>query len=130
MARSERPLSPHLEVYAWQVSNTLSILHRMTGVALAFGALALVSWLVSIAAGADALKSINAFFGSLIGQVLLFGWTFCFFYHLCNGIRHLAWDTGRGFEKTRARQTGWLVVTIAVIMPLGTWAAALNAAST
>jgi len=121
MSRSDRPLSPHLGVYSWQISNSLSILHRMTGVMLALGALALVGWLVSIVAGPAAYASLNGFFVSPLGALMLFGWTFCFFYHLANGIRHLAWDTGRGFEKQRARQTGWLVIGISLVLTLGVW---------
>ena len=121
MASSDRPLSPHLGVYRWQISNSLSILHRMTGVMLAFGALALVAWLVSVVAGPSAYGAINQFFAGPLGALMLFGWTFCFFYHLCNGIRHLAWDTGRGFEPERARMTGWIVVILAVLMTLGVW---------
>jgi len=124
MARNDRPLSPHVGLYRWQISNSLSILHRMTGILLSFGALALVGWLVSIVAGPSAYASLNEFFSSPLGALMLLGWTFCFFYHLSNGIRHLAWDTGHGLEKERARQTGWLVVAVAVIMTLGTWIAA------
>jgi len=124
MARNDRPLSPHVGLYRWQISNSLSILHRMTGILLSLGALALVGWLVSIVAGPSAYASLNEFFSSPLGALMLLGWTFCFFYHLCNGIRHLAWDTGHGLEKERARQTGWLVVAVAVIMTLGTWIAA------
>lgn len=127
MARSDRPLSPHLGVYRWQISNSLSILHRATGVMLAFGAFALVGWLVSLVAGPAAYGSLNDFFAGPLGALMLLGWTFCFYYHLSNGIRHLAWDTGRGFEKERARQTGWLVVAVAVIMTAGTWIAAFVA---
>ena len=125
MVRSYRPLSPHAGLYRWQISNTLSILHRMTGVMLALGMLALVGWLVSILAGPAAYGSVNGFFASPLGALMLLGWTFCFFYHLANGIRHLAWDTGRGFEMERARQTGWLVVAVALIMTLGTWIVAV-----
>ncbi len=105
MARSDRPLSPHLGVYRWQISNSLSILHRATGVMLSLGAVALVGWLVAIVAGPAAYASVNGFFASPLGALMLFGWTFCFFYHLANGIRHLVWDTGHGFDKDRARQT-------------------------
>ena len=124
MARKDRPLSPFME-YRWQISNTLSILHRMPGVMLAFGALALVGWLVSILAGPAAYGSVNSFFAGPLGALMLFGWTFCFFYHLSNGIRHLSWDAGHGFDKERARQTGWLVVAVALIMTVATWIVAV-----
>ncbi len=125
MAHSDRPLSPHLSVYRWQISNTLSIVHRMTGFALSFGALALVGWLVSISAGYDAYSTVNGLYGSVIGSLALFGWTFCFFYHCCNGIRHLCWDIGKGFEKRTAQQSGLLVVAAALVLTVGLWAVLL-----
>jgi len=121
MARTDRPLSPHLSVYRWQISNTLSILHRMTGFGLSIGAFALVGWLVSIAAGYDAYSLAGSLFGSVTGTLALFGWSFCFFYHLCNGIRHMCWDVGKGFEKPRARQSGMLVVAVAIVLTVGLW---------
>lgn len=125
MAHSERPLSPHLSVYRWQISNTLSIVHRMTGFALSFGALALVGWLVSIVAGYDAYSTVNQLYDSIIGVIALFGWTFCFFYHLCNGIRHMCWDVGKGFDRLRAQQSGMLVLAVAIILTVGLWAIVL-----
>ncbi len=125
MARANRPLSPHLGIYRWQIANTLSILHRMTGVFLAVGAVVLVGWLMAAASGYEAYARVNAWLQGPIGASLLLGWTFCFFYHLANGIRHLGWDLGLGFEKARARQTGQLVVVIAVMLTLGFWALAL-----
>jgi len=124
MAQSERPLSPHLGIYRWEVANSLSIVHRLTGVMLSFGALALVGWLVSIVVGLDAYTALNTWWRTPIGVLMLFGWTFCFFYHLANGIRHLFWDIGRGFEKRRARITGWAVVIVAIGLTLGFWATA------
>ena len=125
MTQSERPLSPHLGIYRWEVSNSLSIVHRMTGVMLSIGALALVGWLVSVVVGSDAYTVMNAWWRTPIGMLMLFGWTFCFFYHLANGIRHLFWDIGRGFEKRHARMTGWTVVIVAIVLTLAFWAAAL-----
>jgi succinate dehydrogenase / fumarate reductase cytochrome b subunit len=129
MAHSDRPLSPHLGIYRWEISNSLSILHRMTGVMLSAGGLALVVWLVSVVAGNDVYSLAHAGFGSLPGLLLLFGWTFCFFYHLGNGVRHLFWDVGLGFEKHRARATGWIVVVFAIVMTFGFWALALGRGS-
>ena len=125
MAQTERPLSPHLSVYRWQISNTLSIVHRATGFALSLGALALVGWLVSIAAGGGTYASVQAVYAGLIGRLALAGWTFCFFYHCCNGIRHLFWDIGKGFDKQAARQSGMLVVAAAIVLTVGLWAVAL-----
>jgi succinate dehydrogenase / fumarate reductase cytochrome b subunit len=126
MSQASRPLSPHLQVYRWQISNTLSILHRLTGVALSVGALALVSWLLALAYGQAAYAQLSWAFTSLPGQLFLVVWTFCFFYHLCNGLRHLAWDAGHGFEKAVARKSGIAVVTAASLLTIGFWIVALT----
>ena len=120
MARHARPLSPFL-VYRWEISNTLSILHRMTGVMLSIGSLALIGWLISLVAGHDAYSRLTAFFAGIVGGLILFGLTFCFFYHLGNGIRHLFWDAGFGFEKQRARMSGIAVVISALLLTLAFW---------
>lgn len=125
MSQVSRPLSPHLQVYRWAVSNTLSILHRMTGVALSVGAIALVSWLLALAAGQADFLQLSDLFRSFIGQFLLLGWSFAFFFHLCNGIRHLAWDVDRGFDKHVARKSGLVVVCVSVLLTLAFWAYAL-----
>lgn len=127
MARADRPLSPHLGIYRWQVSNTLSILHRLTGVFLSLGALALVGWLVSVASGYQSYARLNTWLMGPVGAILLLGWSFCFFFHLCNGVRHLAWDMGFGYARDRARLTGWIVVVISVLLTFGFWATALAA---
>ncbi|RLA26905.1 MAG: succinate dehydrogenase, cytochrome b556 subunit [Gammaproteobacteria bacterium] len=121
----DRPLSPHLAIYSWKISSTLSIVHRMTGVALSFGALVLVGWLVSIVSGYNMYSVVNDLLSSIIGSLALFGWTFCFFYHLCNGIRHMCWDVGKGFERLRAQQSGMLVLAVAIILTVGLWAVVL-----
>jgi succinate dehydrogenase / fumarate reductase cytochrome b subunit len=121
MATDNRPLSPHLQVYKPQLTSMLSILHRLTGIALAFGTLLLVWWLIAAATGPGAYDAVQNFIGSIPGRLLLLGWTFSLFYHLANGIRHLAWDTGRGFELTTAYATGWLVVIAAIVLTLVSW---------
>jgi succinate dehydrogenase / fumarate reductase cytochrome b subunit len=126
MPQVSRPLSPHLQVYRWQISNTLSILHRLTGIALSLGGLALVAWLLALASGQAAFTVANALLGSLVGQLALLGWTLCFFYHLCNGVRHLAWDVGHGFDKAVARKSGIAVVIGAVLLTVVFWAVALT----
>ena len=125
MSQPSRPLSPHLQVYRWQVSNTLSILHRMTGVALSVGARARVGWLLALAAGQGSFLQFSDLFRGFVGQFLLLGWSFAFFYHLCNGIRHLAWDIDRGFDKHFARKSGRFVVAVAVLLTLVFWGVAL-----
>jgi len=121
MDRRDRPMSPHLSVYGWYISNGLSIIHRMTGFALSLGAFALVGWLVSIAVGYDAYSAVGRLYGSVIGNLALFGWSFCFFYHLCNGVRHLCWDIGKGFDKQAARRSGMLVVAVALVLTVVLW---------
>lgn len=121
MASDNRPLSPHLQVYRPQLTSVMSIFHRLTGIALAIGTLLLVWWLVAAAAGPAAFDTAQSFIGSIIGRILLFGWTFALLYHLCNGIRHLAWDTGRGFEIATAYASGWLVVIAAAVLTVLVW---------
>ena len=118
-----RPLSPHLQVYRWQLTSVLSILHRLTGVALAVGTLVLAWWLIAAAAGPAPYAVVQGFIGSLIGRLLLLGWTFALFYHLCNGIRHLAWDAGWGFTLPAAYRTGWLVVVASLVFTVLAWLA-------
>lgn len=114
MSNTGRPLSPHLSIYRWPITMVLSILHRMTGVAMSIGLIVLVAWLMQAAAGPEAYLGFSAFMGSMVGKVLLVGWSFAFFFHAANGVRHLAWDTGRGFDKRSADRSAWLVLAFAV----------------
>lgn len=116
MSDSPRPLSPHLQVYKPQLTSTLSIFHRGTGIALAVGTLMLAAWILSVAAGPEALDCFNDFAGSWFGQLLLLGWTFSIFYHLSNGIRHLFWDAGKGFELATAYKSGYAVIVSAIVL--------------
>jgi len=113
-----RPTSPHAQIYRWQIGNTLSIVHRLTGAALAVGLLALSYWLVSLASGPESYASAARQLGSPIGLLLLLGWTFAFLYHLLNGVRHLFWDAGRGFERKQRHASGWAVVLGAIALTL------------
>ncbi len=121
MTSHSRPLSPHLQIYKPQLTSMLSILHRLTGVALAFGTLLLVYWLVAAASGAGAFETARSLIGSFIGRLLLFGWTFALFYHLCNGIRHLFWDVGLGFELPTVQRSGIMVVAASAGLTLAAW---------
>ena len=121
MSNTQRPLSPHISVYRWRITSGLSILHRLTGVANSIGMLMLVGWLVSIASGPAAYAAAAAFIGSWLGKLLLAGWVFSFFYHLCNGIRHLFWDAGKGFEMHQATRSGVAVVTVSAALTVATW---------
>ena len=120
MTAKERPLSPFLH-YRWQYSNTLSILHRITGVFMTVGLLLFVYWLASLAAGpADYAHALERL-GSLPVRLALAAWSFAFFYHLLNGIRHLVWDTGRGLERASARRSGWGVFIGAIVATVLVW---------
>ena len=114
MNTGNRPLSPHLQVYKPQITSVLSILHRITGVGLAVGALALVYWLNAAAYGPEVFARAQSLFASWLGRLLLIGWTWALFYHLCNGIRHIFWDAGLGLEMTQVKLTGWIVVAASV----------------
>ena len=124
MNTGNRPLSPHLQVYKPQITSVLSILHRITGVGLAVGALALVYWLNAAAYGPEVFARAQSLFASWLGRLLLIGWTWALFYHLCNGIRHIFWDAGLGLEMTQVKLTGWIVVAASVGCTLFTWMAA------
>lgn len=116
-----RPLSPHLQIYRPQITSVLSVLHRASGIALAVGTLLLVFWLMALAAGPAAFAGAQDFIGSFLGRLLLFGWTVALFYHFCNGIRHLAWDVGWGYENETVTRTGWLVVGASLGLSLFAW---------
>jgi succinate dehydrogenase / fumarate reductase cytochrome b subunit len=120
MAQSERPLSPFLH-YRWQYTNTLSILHRVTGVLLSLGFFVLVYWLAAVAGGSARYTDAVALLGSLPLQVLLFGLLSAFCYHLLNGVRHLFFDAGRGFELATARKSARFVSIGAVALALVVW---------
>ena len=125
MTPAQRPLSPHLQIYRWQLTSMLSITHRMTGIALSIGALFLVWWLVAAATSDGAFAAAQWFFGSWLGLLMLLGWTFCFFFHLANGIRHLVWDTGRGFDLPTAYASGWAVVAASAALTVVAFIAGL-----
>ncbi|MEX2479268.1 MAG: succinate dehydrogenase, cytochrome b556 subunit [Gammaproteobacteria bacterium] len=115
------PLSPHLQVYRPQLTSVLSITHRATGVFLALGTAMLLYWLVAAALGPAAYAQAQRCFAALPTQLLLLGWTFAFYYHLCNGIRHLLWDTGWGLDLDTAYKTGYAVIAGAIVLTVLTW---------
>jgi succinate dehydrogenase / fumarate reductase cytochrome b subunit len=121
MASLNRPLSPHLQVYRPQLTSVLSISHRATGIALAVGTLLLAWWLVAAAVGPGPFAVAQGFLASWIGQLLLLGWTYSLFFHLCNGIRHLFWDAGCGFELKTAYASGWIVVAASIVLTAMAW---------
>ena len=117
----DRPMSPHLQVWRWHVTMLTSILHRGTGIALYAGVLVLVGWVIALAAGPDAFDAYGALLGSLIGLPVLFGLTVAFLYHLANGVRHLFWDSGKGFEPKTADMTGWAAIAFGVVAAVLIW---------
>ena len=122
--RMQRPLSPFMFPiwYRFQMTSALSILHRLTGIALSVGSILLVWWLVAVAAGGELFAATHAFMRSPIGMLLLFLWSVAFFYHLCNGIRHLAWDAGYGFELRSVYRSGYTVIAAVLVLTVLTWA--------
>ncbi len=116
-----RPLSPHLGVYKPQITSVLSILHRATGIVLYGGSFLWVLWLVAIACGRDAYEQLQDFFLHPVGLIVLLGWSFSFFYHFCNGLRHLRWDRGYGYTLPAVRFSGWLVVGGSFFLTLFAW---------
>lgn len=121
MPTDHRPLSPDLQIYRPQLTSVLSITHRLTGVALSAGSPLLVFWLLAAAAGPQPYAALHVFLASWIGLVLLLGWTFSLFFHLCNGIRHLFWDAGHGFALAAIYASGWAVVAISAGLTLAAW---------
>jgi len=119
----ERPLSPFMFPvwYRFQITSALSILHRLTGIGLAVGSILLAWWLISVAVGGELFETTHRFLVSPIGIVLLFLWSAAFFYHLCNGIRHLAWDAGYGFEIRTAARSGYAVIVMTSLLTLLAW---------
>lgn len=114
MRHADRPLSPHLQVYKPQLTSVLSISHRATGVALSIGTLLLVWWLLAAAAGPGPYNVVRGFLGTWLGMLMLIGWTYSLFFHLCNGIRHLVWDAGYGLDLPTTYKSGWTVVAASV----------------
>ena len=120
-AKRPRPLSPNVQIYRPQLTSVLSVLNRITGIVLSFGAIALVVWLLAAAAGPQTFSVVQSAVTSWAGQIALFGFTFAFFLHLCGGIRHLIWDTVHGFEFRSIYISGWVVVAASVVLTLATW---------
>lgn len=120
-----RPLSPNIQIYRPQLTSVLSIANRITGVFLSACAVGLVGWLIAAASGPEVYARVHGFIASWPGQILLLAATFAFFLHLCGGIRHLMWDTGRGFELRQIYVSGWIVVAASVVLTLACWFASV-----
>lgn len=116
-----RPTSPHVSVYRWQISNTLSILHRISGFAMVVGTVLMVLWLWSAAYSPHFYMKLHQCLASPLGIALLIGWTGAYYFHLGNGIRHLFWDAGKGFSIPAMNRSGLFVLAFATLMTAVTW---------
>ncbi len=116
--RGDRPLSPHLQVYNQSYTGTLSILHRITGVALSLGVVLVVWWMTAAATGPEYFAFVDGLLTSWIGGLVLLGSAWALAYHTANGIRHLIWDMGYGFELETVRQSGVVVVAASGVLTL------------
>ena len=123
------PTSPHLQIYRLPLTALLSITHRATGVFMSIGVLLLIWVLAALAAGPESYAPAQTFLQSWFGQLILFGLTFSLFFHFCNGIRHLFWDVGMGFELETADKTAKLVVVVSIILTAATWIVATGVVS-
>ncbi len=121
MTTGNRPLSPHMKIYKWPLNGLMSGSHRVTGIFLAIGTLLFAYWLVSAAYGEDTYNIAQAFLGSWLGKLMLMGWTFCLYYHMVNGLRHLQWDMVQNLEKEDLIRTGRIGIAVTAILTIGTW---------
>ncbi len=114
--RGKRPLSPHLQVYRPQMTSVMSILHRLTGIGLTLGAVLVIWWLIAAAVSPDAFATADGLLTSWFGLLILVGSLWALWYHALNGIRHLVWDAGYGYELDIAEKSGWAVVGGSVVL--------------
>ncbi len=119
--KSARPLSPHLQVYRPTITMTMSIVHRITGGALYFGTLLLAWWLVALASGPEAYGWFEWFISSIIGKLVLLGYTWALLHHMLGGLRHFLWDTGRGFDLKTANTLGWASIIGSLVLTVIVW---------
>ena len=127
MNATNRPLSPHIGIYKKQLTSVMSILHRISGVVLMGASIVLVYWLVAAASGPETYARASAVITSAPVMLLMFGATIALFYHLCNGIRHLFWDAGVGFELKTVYSSGTTVIAATAVLTVLTWAIGLAA---
>ena len=121
MAQAHRPLSPHLQIYRWYLTMALSIAHRVTGIGLALGLFLLTWWLLALASGPEAFATVQSVTHSWFGVLVLLIYTYVVFYHCANGIRHLVWDAGYGFDPKVAHQSGLAVLITAGVLTVIVW---------
>ncbi|GAB3516458.1 succinate dehydrogenase, cytochrome b556 subunit [Pseudoxanthomonas daejeonensis] len=126
MSSRERPLSPHLQVYRWQIQMVTSILHRATGIVLSAGALVIAAGLLCLMLGPDHWACFTGVAATWYGKLFLFGWSWAFAYHLCNGIRHVVQDFGHGFSIAAFVRSSWLSVVASLAITALIWFCARN----
>lgn len=119
--QKNRPLSPHLQVYKWQLSSLLSITHRLTSIINTAGITLICFWIISLYLGENCYKYFSMLTSSFIGKFILIGFTWSFSYHLLNGVRHLVWDIGYGYEIRTANLSGILVLVSSFLLTIGFW---------
>ena len=129
MSTSDRPLSPHLQVYRPQLTSMTSFLHRFTGIVLSLGTIILVLWLSAAAGTAEQFAAFNGIWSTWWGMVLAIGWLAALNYHLLNGIRHLFWDAGKGLDIPTAYKSGWAVLIGTVVLTALVWFGAAGGAA-
>ncbi|NYZ64194.1 succinate dehydrogenase, cytochrome b556 subunit [Luteimonas deserti] len=131
MAHRNRPLSPFMlgTLYRLQMTSVLSLMHRVTGIVASVGAFGLAWWLLAVAEGGEAYATASAYLGSTLGMVALAAFTFSLVYHLLNGIRHLMWDAGWGFELPEVYRSGYVVIVLSVVLTAAIWFVALRGAA-
>ena len=122
MADTQRPLSPHMGIYKWQVQMVTSIVHRATGIALSVGTLLVLWGVFSLASGEDSYNQFKTCLGSPIGMILMIGWSWALFFHLCNGIRHLFQDGGMGYAIPQFIRSSWLSIIGSFVLTIIVWA--------
>ncbi len=120
-ARADRPLSPHLQIYAPLINMVMSILHRITGAALYFGTLLLAWWLIAAATSPEYFNYVSSWFASLPGKLILFGYTWALFHHMAGGLRHFLWDTGRGYDLKVIDQLSWGTIATSLAVTALIW---------
>ena len=123
--RAERPLSPHLQIYRWTVTMTVSVLHRITGAALYFGVVLLLWWLLAAAISDSAFETVESVFSHWLGELVLFGFSWALIHHMLGGIRHLIWDTGRGLDLRSANQLAWANIGGSIVLTVLLWVVVL-----
>jgi succinate dehydrogenase / fumarate reductase cytochrome b subunit len=116
-----RPLSPHLLQWRWHVTMAVSILNRVTGGGLYVGMFLVAGWALALASGQEAYEGYMDLLGSIPGKVVLFALTVALFFHLAGGLRHLAWDLGKGWAKGAASASAWAAIVFAVVASIAIW---------